>query len=117
MTRDDASVQPRFVKSEGKAMRIQHAETYHPHATDADIVDAIAETLRASRAMSWPNAGRVVWRRLADAYGEKLVERALRVAVRLARREQQALRREERSLKRQVKQAKAAYLMRSAEGL
>jgi hypothetical protein len=56
-------------------------------------------------------------RRLVDVYGEKVVERALRIHIREARREQQALRRESRSLKRQVRLAKAAYLKRSSDGL
>jgi hypothetical protein len=84
-------------------------------ATDADIVDALVETLRESRAMVWPNAARIIGQRLVDAYGEKMVERAMRIRIRESRREQQALRREGRSLKRQVRQARAA-LKRQAGG-
>jgi hypothetical protein len=62
-----------------------------PHATDADIVAALVETFRGSRSMLFPNAGRLVWRRLVDVYGEKVVERALRVRLREASREQRAL--------------------------
>jgi hypothetical protein len=87
---------------------------FHPTATDAAtiIISALVEYFRGSPAMRSPHAGRIVWRRLVDMYGEKVVERALRICIREARREQQALRRESRSLKRQVRLAKAAYLKR-----
>jgi hypothetical protein len=80
---------------------------------DATITDALVEYLRGSPAMRFPHAGRIIWRRLADAYGEKVVERALRICIREARREQQALRRESRSLKRQVRQARGAWIKRT----
>ena len=75
----------------------------NPHATNEDIVAALVETFRESRSMLFPNAGRLVWRRLVDAYGEKVVERAPRVRLREASREQRAMQREARSLKRQLK--------------
>jgi hypothetical protein len=69
-------------------------------ATDADVVEAIAETLRASHVAAVPNAFRLVVARLRAVYGRRLVDRALR-------QYELTLRQENRSLKRQVKRVRA----------
>jgi hypothetical protein len=78
---------------------------FHPHATDEDIVEAIAEYLRSCRAVSWHHASVIVLKRLSVVYGEKLVMKA---GARYGRE----LRRERRSLKRQVARARADWLKR-----
>jgi hypothetical protein len=82
---------------------------YHPHATDADVVEAIAETLRDSRTAARPGAFRVIVDRLREAYGRRLVDRALGQYERAMRQEQRRLKRENRRLERQVRQARAAW--------
>jgi hypothetical protein len=79
---------------------------YHPRATDADVIAAIAEVLRASHAAAVPGAWRIIVERLRQHYGVKLVDRAVRQYER-------ALRQENRSLRRQVRHARAAWIKRT----
>jgi hypothetical protein len=67
--------------------------------TDKDIVASIADFTRQCRVAALPCAWRIIVARLRDAYGRRLVDRALRQYER-------GLRQENRSLRRQVRRAR-----------
>jgi hypothetical protein len=87
--------------------------SFHPHATDEDIVEAIASYMRDARAAAVPGAFRIVVDRLREAYGRKLVDRALRQYEKALGRERRRLKQQNTHLEKQVRQARAAGMKRS----
>jgi hypothetical protein len=76
-----------------------------PHATDEDVIDALADYMRESRVAALRGAWPIIVARLSDRFGRRLVDRAVYRYMR-------ELRRENRSLERQVARAKADWLKR-----
>jgi hypothetical protein len=62
--------------------------SFHPSATDEDIVEAIASYMREARAAAVPGAWRIIVARLREAYGGKLVDAAVHRYARELRQEQ-----------------------------
>jgi hypothetical protein len=65
-------------------------------ASDADVIEAIAEVMRESRAAALTSAWPLIVDRLREIYGRELVDRAVQRYMR-------ALRQENRLLERQLK--------------